>query len=328
MSSPQIACYSCGLLLRGEECLSDDLDSQHHSSCRRYTITENSQSSELIPLRLLPWCMVQVALTISTFLILHTEGTTMAHGFYSFLIISLGINLNIVSQLHCTGPELSNIFKGITNYFSPLFIPSDPSKLKRQLFFQLSCRVFTNLGICFVTAFFKQQKEISMVFRIDHISQNHWAGLFLSLLSIAYTAIKYIELSGTEQEETRNDKNDESQNETDVLLVANPMENGMPVTEEVEISSHNLDIRKDTELPLRSSDDCTTLPCSSTTSQSFLPKAFSVLMKICKKEKIRLYVDIVIPIISVSVIFFIASSLFEKKAHYNLKGKLKNNLKH
>ena len=183
-----MTCFSCGLQLTGGDCFSPNLDSQHLRECKRHTITETTKSSNFIPLQILPWSLVLATVTISTFVILHLERKTMAHNFYSFLLISAGINLSIASTFSHAGPDLINILKGITNYFIPLFLPSDPDKLKKPFFFHLLLRITTSFCICFLTAFFK---EDLMEIRASDLSTAHWLGICLSLVAAVYSVMKF-----------------------------------------------------------------------------------------------------------------------------------------
>ena len=266
----------------------------------------------------------------------------MAHSFYSFLFISSGINLSIVSNLGHAGPELVNILKGIINYFIPLFLPSETDKMKKPFFFHLLCRVTTNFCICFITAFFKRQKETSMVFQASNLSTTHWAGLCLSFSAIVYSVIKFKESISREHEKTTIDAQKEDASEvtnengksvTEIHLVTKLNEERSSKLEEIEISREKMGIENklepslSQEMPSTSAKRCSPMLCSrvktSILSSSPILACNAASLAKCHKKRIWLFIDIAVLICSASVVFFIASYLSKKALNFGEIGKPK-----
>ena len=111
------------------------------------------------------------------------EQKSRAHCFHTFLIIHSGINISIVSTVYNNGPALSNLIKGIINYFFPLFLPGSPIRI---LSFNVLLNSVTNLSFILITTFYlgkipdKPEGSLSL---------NHWIAISLNLLIVIFLCL-------------------------------------------------------------------------------------------------------------------------------------------
>ena len=181
----QVNCFSCGIVLGPQDCVTLGFPNHHLSSCNRELADAGpiQQSATFLPLRLLPLGLAQSFILLLAGFIFFVEMKSKAQCFQTFLIILSGINISIVSTVYNNGPSLFNLIKGIINYLFPLFLPGSPIRI---LCFHILLNSVTNLSLILITTFYLGEIPDKPE---GSLSSNHWIAVGLNLLIVIFLCL-------------------------------------------------------------------------------------------------------------------------------------------
>ena len=181
-----MTCFSCGVVLGPKECCNPDFATRHLTTCQRSREPVPEASGQLLPLRLLPYALLQVAMLASTGVILFFNCESQAQTIYSTLIIHIGLCISIVSTVSQRGPSLSNIPRGAINLFFPLFLAKE--KKTKMVYIHLTLSSLVSLAICLVTSFF-HKREIHFEEDSFVLSKSHTFAIGFNIGSMFLSAL-------------------------------------------------------------------------------------------------------------------------------------------